>query len=322
MTESYSSRFFHSDRAAQWVELLQTRLHWPVTIESVDEADFEAALDCFRLGEVYLLKHSASALALQRPGVDGSGVTQSFSLNFVIRGKMVLSHHDRQNVLKAGDIVLADSEKASRLTFERPTHLITVRLPSNLLEAYIPRPAELCNVVITPRHRFSEPIRASLHALLQLASSGMEPELQQRSIAPFLGLLGFCYLANFGERLQSRAPSSRGRMRQIRQYIDEHITDADLTPEIIADKFGLSTRYLRKLFAAEGDSATRYIQRRRLEKSADKLTNLLWKEHSITDICYDSGFKSASHFTHAFKAHFGLTPKEYRKRITCISRRA
>src|SRR5690606_41043905 len=90
-------------------------------------------------------------------------------------------------------------------------------------------------------------------------------------------------------------------------------------PEGVAAHFGLSSRYLRKLFAGEGESVARYIQRRRLEKSADRITNLLWRDQSITDICYDVGFKSPPHFTRAFKARFGVTPNEYRKRAVRIA---
>lgn len=318
MIQTYSSRFFETDKASQWLELLRTQLHWPVVFDRVDEEEFEADLDCFTVGEIYLLEHSTSPLSLQRPVAFGTNLPQYFSLNFVEHGRMVLSHHDRQNVLKGGDIVLADSHKPSRLTFEAPTRLVTLRIPDTLLIAHLPQPERLCNQVLTPRHHFSGAIRASLLSLLKMARRGAPSELRERSLQPFLGMLSFSYLANFGHDLGGRRSSGRNRLNEIRRYIDDKITEASLTPESIAANFGLSTRYMRKIFAAEGDSPTRYIQRRRLAKSADKMSNLLWKEQSITDICYDCGFKSAPHFTRAFKAQFGMTPKEYRKRVNLL----
>jgi AraC-like DNA-binding protein len=319
---TFSSRFFENDKASQWLELLHTRLHWPVVFDTVDEEAFEADIDCFSVGNVYLLNHSTSPLALQRSVATGPGVPQYFSLNFVTHGRMVLSHHDRQNILNGGDIVLADSLKPSRLTFEDSTRVITVRIPGTLLTTHIPQAERLCNFVMTPRHDFTKAIRAAMLSLLEMGRKGAPEELLERSIQPFLGMLSFSYLANFGHHIDRRRPFARNRLSVIRQYIDDNVTDGNLTPESIAAKFGLSTRYLRKLFATEGSSATRYIQRRRLEKSADKMSNLLWKEQSITDICYDCGFKSAPHFSRAFKAAFGVTPKEYRKRVSCLGRRA
>lgn len=315
MIQTYSSRLFERDKAGQWLELLRGRLHWPVAYDRVDEKAFEADIEYFTIGDIRVLHHGMSRVALLRTTAGTAGVPRSFSLNFVTRGRLILSHYDKQSILGSGDIVLADGGKPSRLMFVEPTRIVTVGIPDALLTAHIPQPERMCNLVLKPQHHFSAAIRAALLGILDMERRGVPEEMERQAIQPLLGMLSVSYLANFGWRLGKSGAHSGARLEEIRQYIDEHVTEHDLTPESIAERFGVSTRYLRKLFAADSDSVSRYIQRRRLEKSADRLRNLLWQGRSITDICYDCGFKSAPHFTRAFKARFGVTPNEYRKHV-------
>jgi AraC-like DNA-binding protein len=47
----------------------------------------------------------------------------------------------------------------------------------------------------------------------------------------------------------------------------------------------------------------------RVERALDRLTR---SHDSVTDIGYELGFSSQSHFTHFFSAHVGIAPTLYR----------
>jgi AraC-like DNA-binding protein len=47
----------------------------------------------------------------------------------------------------------------------------------------------------------------------------------------------------------------------------------------------------------------------RIEKALDRLVR---SQASITDIGFELGFSSQSHFTHFFAAHVGIAPTPYR----------
>lgn len=315
MVPTFTTRSFEEDTADQWRTLLNSQMEWPVSFAGGAPGGFRARVSRFDFGGLSLLSHGSSPAVLDRAVVPGP---RMFSFNFITRGKLSLTHCGRCNVLREGDMVLADGHQASRLAFEADTHVITVRIPAALLGDHLPQPERLCNLVLTPRHEFTEVLRATLTSLLQMGRKGFARSLQDMSVQPFLGLLSFALLANFTAPVSEDKPTAHLRLREIRRYIDENLTEANLSPARIAGRFGLSPRYLRKLFAQDGDSVTKYIQRRRLEKSAGRMTNLLWKEQSITEICFDCGFNSAPHFTRAFKARFGMTPKEYRRRAGAI----
>jgi transcriptional regulator GlxA family with amidase domain len=52
-----------------------------------------------------------------------------------------------------------------------------------------------------------------------------------------------------------------------------------------------------------------YANTMRVERALDRLMH---SQTSITDIGYELGFSSQSHFTHFFSAHVGVAPTQYR----------
>lgn len=313
MILTYTSSAFDKNKKDQWLAILNRQLQWPVSMELKTKQPFDAMITRFDFGGLTVISHRLSPAVIERGAMKEGGGAPNFSLNLVTSGGMVLLHHGRRNVLRSGDIVLADPFEPSRLVLEEATAIITVCIPADLLQAHMPEPQRLCNLVLSPAHNFSEVLCVALHSLLDMGRKELSELTQEMSVAPFLGLLAFAFLANYGTHLQGDS-GARCRLAQIRQYIDCNLSDETLGPETIASRFSLSPRYVRKLFAMDGDSVTRYIQRRRLETSASKIADPLWRERSITDICFRCGFNSAAHFTRAFKSLFGITPGEFRKR--------
>ncbi|MCT4613426.1 MAG: helix-turn-helix domain-containing protein [Marinifilaceae bacterium] len=77
-----------------------------------------------------------------------------------------------------------------------------------------------------------------------------------------------------------------------------------------AEKLNISTTYLSDLLKKEtGISGREHIHRFVIEKAK---TNLLNSNEPINQIAYNLGFEYPSHFNKLFKAHTGMSPKEYR----------
>ncbi|MFC5748798.1 AraC family transcriptional regulator [Actinomadura rugatobispora] len=107
----------------------------------------------------------------------------------------------------------------------------------------------------------------------------------------------------------------------IRDYIDHHLHDPDLTPGAIAAAHHISISYLHRLFRPDGVTVSAWIRRRRLERACDALADPALSSVSIHDISAQSGFLSHAGFTRAFRAAFGITPGEYRRHHQSRSRR-
>ena len=84
---------------------------------------------------------------------------------------------------------------------------------------------------------------------------------------------------------------------------------------MIAQAFGVSTRYVHKLFANDSLTVNRYIQSIRLDASYQSLSDPKFVSFSITDIAVYWGFYDLPHMTRCFKKAFGVTPRDVRKQI-------
>jgi AraC-like DNA-binding protein len=89
----------------------------------------------------------------------------------------------------------------------------------------------------------------------------------------------------------------------VKSYIDAHLSDPDLSLGKIAEKNGISLRYLHQLFRPIHMSVSEWVRMRRLQRCYDLLTSPLHLTRSITEIAYSMGFSSSSHFSNLFRAH-------------------
>lgn len=80
----------------------------------------------------------------------------------------------------------------------------------------------------------------------------------------------------------------------------------DLTMEEIASYTGRSLSTFKRDFKKISDlPPQKWLLQRRLEAAYEMVRE---GKRKVTDICYDVGFKNRSHFTIAFKKHFGFSP--------------
>lgn len=89
------------------------------------------------------------------------------------------------------------------------------------------------------------------------------------------------------------------------RLMNEHIEDP-LSPVEIARRLGISTRQLERLFRNHLKvSPKRYAMTLRLEKARNLI---LQTELPIAEISLICGFKTTSHFSRAYRAHFARSP--------------
>lgn len=101
------------------------------------------------------------------------------------------------------------------------------------------------------------------------------------------------------------------RINKVLDYIENHYSE-ELSLEKIADIACFSKYHFHRIFyAAIGETLFDFIQRIRLEKSANKLIMSL--DLPVSEIVYESGFSGHSAFARAFKEYFGMSATEWRE---------
>ena len=106
--------------------------------------------------------------------------------------------------------------------------------------------------------------------------------------------------------------SDRRSWRRVLEYVESRLRDPDLTVAEVAARFGISKRYLHKLFEPTGQSFSRHVLERRLERVAGDLTAPELARTPIAGIAYRNGFSDLSNFNRRFKEHYGATPRDVR----------
>jgi len=102
------------------------------------------------------------------------------------------------------------------------------------------------------------------------------------------------------------------------QYLEEHYMD-DLSLDTVANRLFFTPNYLSNLFKSHlGVSFTKYLSDIRLKKAAAMLDSY---ELKIYEIASKVGYRDEKYFYRVFKARFGITPDEYRKKHALESRR-
>src|SRR5688572_1269443 len=95
-------------------------------------------------------------------------------------------------------------------------------------------------------------------------------------------------------------------------FIQEHHTE-DLSLEQVAKAVHMSTFYFCKMFhKSTGVNFTEYVSRVRIEKARNLLLN---PNLRISEIAYEVGFQSLTHFNRVFKKLLGQSPTEFRAHL-------
>ena len=97
-----------------------------------------------------------------------------------------------------------------------------------------------------------------------------------------------------------------------RAYIQEHQTE-ELSLSQVAKAVNMSSYYFCKMFKKiAGINFTDYVARVRIEKSKNLLLN---PNLRVSEIAFEVGFQSLTHFNRVFKKILGQSPTEYRGQL-------
>jgi YesN/AraC family two-component response regulator len=114
-----------------------------------------------------------------------------------------------------------------------------------------------------------------------------------------------------GEYILSNKEHNNDMLKEtILKIIYEKFSE-DLSLEIIADRLGMSYKYLSRFFADQmGIPFSKYLMQVRFSKAKDLMLNT---DMSVTDIAGMVGYNNVNSFIRAFRQHEGASPGSLRK---------
>ena len=104
------------------------------------------------------------------------------------------------------------------------------------------------------------------------------------------------------------------------KYMDENLSNPNLSNESIANHFSISEVYLRKIFNQYCNISPRqYLLDQRIQNAMYLLKNT---KISIIAVSKKCGFTNSNHFCRTFKQRTGMTPTEFSSRIDFFERKS
>jgi AraC-like DNA-binding protein len=102
------------------------------------------------------------------------------------------------------------------------------------------------------------------------------------------------------------------RIASVLAQISESFADQQFSTRVVAEKLGLSVRYVQDLLQGSGMSITDRIMTLRLEKARAMLTEDRQCTLRISEVAAACGFNELSYFHRSFRRRFGASPAKFR----------
>jgi AraC-like DNA-binding protein len=232
-----------------------------------------------------------------------SAPRNDYTLLLHLTGETIAMQDDEVRLqLRAGEIGL-NPPRAYRAAHSG--HCAVVKLPCAMIERRAPWLLDGPQRKLAATARFANHLR--LH-MLELAHGspplgGTQASLLMDSLCNLLALAAAGDIA--GARLQGEL-----QIEAVLAFCRDNLHDPELSPQQAADHVGISLRTLHSRFGQIGQTFGRWVLQSRLEACARALREP--GQRTISVIAYRWGFNDLSHFNRAFRAHFDMTPGEWR----------
>jgi AraC-like DNA-binding protein len=236
-------------------------------------------------------------------------------VDVVAQGEVDIEQDGRQARLHAGDYAFVDLARPAHWTNSSSVRVLAIAFPRQLLPLRTDDTTKLTAVGLNaddgPGALFSSTARQLARHLDHFdVASGV------RVGTATLDLLTVALAGRLdrGGGLPPDVPQ-RVLIVRMRAFIEDQLADSDLTPSAIARAHHVSLRYLYKLFEGEQKSVAGLIKERRLERCRRDLLDPSLRHLPVSAIAARWGMPNAAHFSHAFRAAYGMAPVEYRRLV-------
>jgi len=282
--------------------------------------DFFATVDAVFTGFTVVTRARATTYTTTRTKEQVAESDESdFSLviNYQPRNPMVVQYPKQQIVLHHGQLGVVDHTKP--LIIDHPKgleHSIgTVVLPGEAVEIaakeYNIDRSKLCSTKVSDHPVVGPLAMATTQSLLNNVTA-MNPLEVQLLIDSLARMTVVASATNYEGSALTEKTLKPALLLSIIEYIEHNIESAELSAHSIAAQFGITPRYVYKLFENTEFGFSQFVLRRRLDIAISRLRDPNNIDKTIAAIAFGSGFSDLSHFNRRFKERFGCTPSDCR----------
>ncbi len=298
-----------ADRADYWADFLVTVCGNFDTVVD-DWQDFKGHIGIRNSGGFDVAEISNNARKVIRTKKHAAASNDKYCFLIMQQeGTAMLSQNGSDVFLEKGDMTIIDSAYPSVFQYDGFHRQISLHIPRNLIESCFSDHKIEKATLISGAKGMGAITRNFLHSMYYEAH-----EIEDQDFTTMREMLLRLLSTTFrGDAPENTVDLKTRLLNIIHQKIEQHLTDPELSPLLIASKVGISTRHLHRLFKLKGISLGEWIRKRRLHEARKQLANNYFSNHSIIQIAFFWGFNDAAHFSRVFKAEFGISPRQFRQ---------
>ena len=299
-------------RSRHWHETI-AQTYFPLELTFQRPEAFDGELTSWDLGSVSISRLTSDALLYRRlPKHFREPGPEEFLVTLPARSEVRFAQGGREVRANPGAFFIERSHEPYEFSHAEPADLWVMKLSKDMLGGRIRAPDRFCSLQFDATNGANGLFVDMVHLIPQRYDAMTE---ETRAIVgrQLVDLLALAIQTD--ERVLTSGASSvrAAHLARIEAFVRRHIDDPELGPEAVAAGCGISVRYLHELLRDTNTTLGQWIRDMRLQAAMEDLKNPA-DRRAIGEISYARGFTDQAQFSRAFRARFGVTPKEARGR--------
>lgn len=303
-----------AEQFAYWREVI-CETWFGLWAERSNLGPFDARIELHQMGSVQLAQAYLPQHRMGRGATEIARRPQSaYCLHQVHAGALHGRYRGAEYQGGPGDLLLFDTaDPCESFVIDQPLRTTILHVPRDLIDdpcAFLSHaPVRLHS------HDGLGALLAGYISSLSQAISTLPPQAQGKAGS----ILGELVTAAFQTSTQvnlSQSGIRHARLTEIQQLITRSLGDPEFGIGRVAERLGLSRRYVQKLFETTGRTFSETLVGARIDASYRALVDPRQNGRTISDIAFNCGFNDLSWFYRCYRERWGETPGDTRARRT------
>lgn len=271
------------------------------------EPSFTADAEAVQLDRSVLTRVSSSAAEYTRTRKNiRTSDHGDYLLTVMLSGEMKIGQSDRVACLGSGDLCLFDTSQPYHLAVSSNYSAIHLQTTRSEFDRRFPAADKITAMRLAAQGRYARLASTVLQSTFE-AVGDSSPRLLGPAI---IDMVALAFDENFNDLHCDPSRYSK-IVSRAQEYMFDRLFNPSFDISTVPAAIGVSPRTLSRAFAHSGLTPSKWVWSRRLEAAREMI--LASQNRSVSEVAITCGFNDFSHFSRAFKLHFGVPPSAVKR---------
>jgi AraC-like DNA-binding protein len=306
-TDAYQGR----DKVAAWREIFGQKIA-QLDMEPIGDRPFRGEARVRSLPNLTIGSISSTPNRITRTRALVADGSDDVMLGIMLEGQAAVYQEGHGELtVGRGDAVVWSNSTPGYSHYPEPIDFLAVAIPRAVLVPHLLHPDSARLSVIPGAH---PALRLLTNYVQAMRRSDMPPKLQAVAAMHVHDLVASALGPTpDAAHMAANRGGAHARLQAIKADILANMAHADLTIGAVAERHGISSRSIRKLFSSAQTTFTDFVLEQRLARVHRALCDPRFAGRTISSIAFENGFGDISYFNTVFRRRYGSTPTAVRE---------